>query len=377
MRKTRLLTPGPTPVPERVLLRMAQPILHHRSPDFEALFERVRGKLKKLFGTQQEVITFVSSGSGAMEASIVNFLRRGDKIIVVDGGKFGERFGKIAQAYGVEPIILKVEWGKAVDIAAVKKALDENPDVRAVCVQASETSTGVAHPVKEICELTRNHQAITIVDGITAVGVWDMPMDEWGIDILLSGSQKALMLPPGLAFAAVSEKAWKHNETANLPRFYFDIKKEHGSQKKNQTAWTAAVSLLAGLDEVLNIIEEEGYDELYARHDRMARASRAAMEALGLELFAENPSPAVTTVKAPEGLGSGKIVKHLNKTYGIRLVAGQDHVKDTIFRIAHLGYFDDFDVLTAINAIEMTLNDLGHPVARGKGVAAAQEILSA
>lgn len=376
MRKTRLLTPGPTPVPERVLLRMAQPILHHRSPDFEALFERVRTNLQELFGTKQDVLTFVSTGSGAMEASITNFMRRGDKVIVVDGGKFGERFWKIAKAYGCEPIVLKCEWGQAVDIAEVKKALDENPDAKAVCVQASETSTGVAHPVKEIAELTRNHQAITIVDGITAVGVWRVPMDEWGIDILLSGSQKALMLPPGLAFAAVSEKAWKLNETADLPRFYFDMKKERDTQRKNQTAWTAAVSLLAGLDEVFAIINEEGLDELYARHERMAKASRAAMEALGLELFAKSPAMSVTTVTAPESIGSGKIVKHLNKTYGIRLVAGQDHAKDKIFRIAHLGYFDDFDVLTAVNAIEMTLNDLGYPVPRGKGVAAAQEILA-
>lgn len=376
MRKTRLLTPGPTPVPDRVLLRMAQPVLHHRSPDFEALFERCRRNLGQLFGTSQDVLTFVATGSGGLEASLVNFLRRGDKVIVVDGGKFGERFWKIAKAYGCEPVVLKVEWGNAVDPAEVKRALDANPDAKAVCVQASETSTGVAHPVQEIAALTRNHQAITIVDGITAVGVWRVPMDEWGIDVLVSGSQKAMMLPPGLAFAAASEKAWKLNETADLPRFYFDMKKERDNQRKNQTAWTAAVSLLAGLDEVFKMFEEETLDGVYARHDRMARATRAAVQALGLELYAKSPANSVTTVKTPDGFDAEKLVKLLTKTYGIRMVGGQDQAKGKIFRIAHLGWFDDFDILTAINAVEMACNDLGLKVPRGKGAAAAQEILA-
>ncbi len=240
MKKIRLLTPGPTPVPERISLRMAQPIVHHRSPEFEQVFARCREGLACLFQTKQDVVQLASSGTGAMEASLVSFLRRGDEAIVIDAGKFGERWAKLAKSYGVNAVTLKVEWGSAVDPGAVKAALEEHPNAKAVFVQANESSTGVAHPVQKLAQITRNGAAILVVDAISALGAFDLPFDAWGIDVMVSGSQKALGLPPGLAFVAASEKAWKLNETADLPRFYFDLKRERDNQRKNQTAWRKA-----------------------------------------------------------------------------------------------------------------------------------------
>ncbi len=370
MKKIRLLTPGPTPVPERLSLRMAQPIVHHRSPEFEAVFARVREGLQWLFQTKQDVLVFTSSGTGAMEASFVNFLRRGDTVIVVDGGKFGERWSGFAKAYGVNAITLKCEWGHPVDVAAVGKALRDNPSAKAVYVQANESSTGVYHPIKELAQATAKTDAILVVDAISALGAMPLPMDAWGIDVLVSAGHKALGLPPGIAFLAASAKAWALNETADLPRFYFDLARERDSQRKNQTAWTPAISLVDGLDESLKMFREEGLENVFARHERMARAARAAMQALGLTLYSKSPSPAMTTVESP--VDSEKLVKHLFNQYGIKLVGGQDAAKGKIFRIAHLGYFDDFDMLVVIGAVERGLHDLGAKVELGAGLAAAQ-----
>ncbi|HZZ83424.1 MAG TPA: alanine--glyoxylate aminotransferase family protein [Anaeromyxobacteraceae bacterium] len=372
--KSYLLTPGPTPVPERLALAMAQPILHHRAPAFEKLFAQVREDLKWLFQTKQDVLVFLSSGTGAMEGAVTNFLRRGDEVIVVNGGKFGERWGKICKAYGVEVVEVKVEWGKAVDPAQVAKALEQHPAAKAVYVQASESSTGVAHPVKELCALTRDRPGtITVVDAISALGAFDLPMDAWGMDVLLSGSQKALMLPPGLAFAAASEKAWKLAETADLPRFYFNWKKEREMQAKNQTNFTPAVSLIVGLAEVLRWLKEDGLAKTFERHTRMSLAARAAVTALGMKLYTDSPSMALTTVVAPDGVDTDKLVKVLRDRYGVTLVGGQDQAKGKIFRIAHLGYFDEFDICIAIAAIERALSDMGVKLELGKGVGAAMK----
>ncbi|MFL5262661.1 MAG: pyridoxal-phosphate-dependent aminotransferase family protein [Anaeromyxobacteraceae bacterium] len=372
--KSYLLTPGPTPVPERIALAMAQPILHHRAPAFEKIFARIREDLKWIFQTRNDVLVFAASGTGAMEGAVTNFLKKGDKAIVVDGGKFGERWWKICKAYGVEPVVIKVEWGKAVTPEQVKKALDENPTAKAVYVQASESSTGVAHPVKEICALTKAREnTITVVDAISALGAFNLPMDEWGMDVLLSGSQKALMLPPGLAFAAASEKAWKLAETADLPRFYFNWKKEREMQVKNQTNYTPAVTLLVGLAEVLTWLKEDGLEKVFKRHERMSKAARAAMTAHGMKLFTDSPSLALTTVIAPDGIDTDKLVKVLRDKYGVTLVGGQDQAKGKIFRIAHLGYFDEFDICTAVVAIERGLADLGAKIEFGKGVGAAMK----
>ena len=372
MKKIRLLTPGPTPVPERLSLRMAQPIVHHRSPEFEAVFARVREGLQWLFQTKEDVLVFAASGTGAMEASFVNFLRRGDTVIVVDGGKFGERWTKVAKAYGIAAVVLKCEWGNPVEPAAVERALGENPSAKAVYVQANESSTGVYHPIEQLARVTAKSSAILVVDAISALGAMPLPMDAWGIDVLVSACHKALGLPPGLAFLAAGDKAWKLNEAADLPRFYFDVKRERDNQKKNQTAWTPAITLVEGLDESLSMYREEGLENVFERHARMARAARAGMQALGLTLFSKSPSAAMTTVIAPGGVDSEKLVKHLFKQYGIKLVGGQDAAKGKIFRIAHLGYFDDFDMLVVIGAIERGLHDLGAKIELGAGLAAAQ-----
>jgi len=363
-------------LPESALLAMAQPIIHHRTPQFSEVFKETAELLKYVFQTKQDVLMLAASGTGAMEGSITNLFSPGDEVIVINGGKFGERWGKISEAYGLKAHWITVEWGKAVDPAIVKKALDENPRVKAVLVQASETSTCVAHPVKELAALTKDRECLLIVDGITGVGVFDIPMDDWGIDVLVSGSQKAFMLPPGLAFVALSEKAWKFQETSKCPRFYFDYKKERKNLKDNTSAYTPAVTLITGLREALLMIKNEGLQNVFARHDRLARATRAAAGALGLKLLAPDaPSNAATGIFMPEGVDGGKLVKYLRDEMGVTMAGGQDHLKGKVLRVAHLGYVDTFDTIIAISSIEMALNKLGYKAELGKGVAAAQQIL--
>jgi aspartate aminotransferase-like enzyme len=376
MMKKYLLAPGPTPVPDASLLAMARPVIHHRTPQFSKTFKETAELLKYVFQTQEDVIMLSSSGTGAMESAITNLFSPGDEVIVVNGGKFGERWGKISEAYGLKVHWLKVEWGEAVDPAVVAATIKQNPAIKAIMTQGSETSTTVAHPIKELAALTKGTDRLLIVDGITSVGVMPMPMDEWGIDVLVSGSQKAFMLPPGLAFIALSPKAWRAAETAKCPKFYFDLAKERKNLKKDTTAYTPAVSLITGLKEALLMIKEEGIENTFARHDRLARATRAGAVALGLKLLApKSPSTAATGVYVPEGVDGEKIVKYLRDTMGVTMAGGQDHLKGKILRIAHLGYVDTFDTVVAMSSIEMALKKFGHPVKFGAGVAAAQEIL--
>ncbi len=377
MKKTYLLAPGPTPVPPDTLLAMARPVIHHREPEFKPIFEACRRDLKYLYQTERDVLILAASGTGAMEASVSNFLRCGDRALFVNGGKFGERWGKILRAYGCEGVEIKVEWGQAVDPQAIRAALDADPSIRAVYVQASETSTAVCHPVQEIAAITRERPGVLlVVDGITAVGVFDLPMDAWGIDVLVTGSQKALMLPPGLAFIAWSAKAESFLSQSDLPRFYFDLKAEAKKQQDNQTAWTPAVSLVVGLQDVLAKVRAETREGVFARTGRLARATRAAVAALGLELFAPDcPSDACTAVVVPAGVDGLALKKALRECYGITVAGGQDQAKGKIVRIAHLGYADLFDVVTAVAALEMALAGAGHPVRLGTGVGAAMEIL--
>jgi len=376
MKKKYLLAPGPTPVPESALLAMARPVIHHRTPQFSKIFAEAAALLKYLFQTKEDVLILASSGTGAMEGSVVNLFSPGDEVCVVNGGKFGERWALISRAHGLKVHEVKVEWGSPVDPAEVERVLAENPAVKGIFSQASETSTTVAHPVKELAELTRERECLNIVDGITAVGVFDVPMDEWGIDVLLSGSQKALMLPPGLAFVALSEKAWKFNESAKCPRFYFDFAKERKNIAKDTTSYTPAVSLITGLAEVLGLIREEGLEGVFARHDRLARATRAATAALGLKPLAPvSPSNAATGVYVPGDVDGAALVKYLRDEVGVTMAGGQDQLKGRIIRIAHLGYTDTFDVTTAISALEMALAKSGHDVELGAGVAAAEKIL--
>jgi aspartate aminotransferase-like enzyme len=296
---------------------------------------------------------------------------------VIRGGKFGERWGEICKAYGIEFFPIEVEWGKAVDPRQIKKALESDPAIRAVYTQASETSTGVRHPIWEIAEIVKKHEeTIIVVDAITGIGVFNIPMDEWGIDVLISGSQKALMLPPGLAFAALSDKAWRCVERSNLPKFYFDYKKELKSAQKNQNSFTPAISLFVGLRESLNLIRKEGLKEVFQRHEKLAEATRAAVKALGLELYAQDsPSNALTAVKVPEGIQGGKLKNLFFERFGITVAGGQDQAKGKIIRIAHLGYYERLDMVMVISALEMLLKEMGYSFELGSGVKAAEEIL--
>jgi aspartate aminotransferase-like enzyme len=377
MEKKYLFSPGPTMLPPEVLLKMAEPIMHHREPEFEKMFAEIREGLKYLFQTKNEVLVFTSSGTGAMEGAVSNILLKGDKAIVVRGGKFGERWGEICKAYGIEFIPIDVEWGKAVDPQRIKELLESDPSIRAVYTQASETSTGVKHPIKEIADLIKRYEdKVIVVDAITGIGVFNIPMDEWGIDVLISGSQKALMLPPGLAFAALSDKAWKLAEKSNLPKYYFDFNKELKNTKKNQSSYTPAISLFVGLREALHMIRKEGIKAVFRRHEMLADATRAAVKALGLELYApHSPSNAVTAVKVPEGIQGGKLKNLFFEKFGITVAGGQDQAKGKIIRIAHLGYYERLDMIMVISALEMLLKEMGHAFELGTGVKAAEEIL--
>ncbi len=377
--KKYIFTPGPVAVPSEVLIEMAKPIMHHRTVEFESIFAEVREGLKYIYDTKQEVFILAASGTGAMEAAVANTLSRGDKVVVVNGGKFGERWGKICRAYGVEVEELMVEWGHAVDPADIKNALDKDPSIRAVLVQASETSTGVMHPTREIAEITKGRDdVLLIVDGITGVGVFPLPFDEIGIDVLVGGSQKAFMLPPGLSFAAMSEKAWKFNETSDLPKFYFDFKAALKNAEKNTTPYTPAVTLIIGLAAVLRRFREEGRENMYKRHANLSLAMREAMKAIGLELYVKDiPSTALTTVVAPPEIGSGKVIKALADEFGITVANGQDQAKGKIFRVSHIGDIDKTDTLTMVAAVESVLNGLGYKFDFGAGTKKASEILSA
>jgi aspartate aminotransferase-like enzyme len=378
MYRYRLMAPGPTPVPESVLLKMALPIIHHRTKAFEEVVSRVRDGLKWLFQTKNEVLIFAASGTGAMEGAVVNLMRKGDTALCINGGKFGERWGKICKGHGLLYDEIMVEWGKAVDVQVVADRL-RSKKYRAVFATASETSTGVYHPVKELAALVRNNPETAIaVDGITAVGVNHIPTDEWGIDILVSGSQKAMMLPPGLAFASVSEKALRFAKESDVPKFYFNFIKEHQSILENTTAYTPAVGLILGLEEVLRLMQAEGLQNVFKRHDRLAEATRQALQAMGLKLLAPDaPSTAVTAVFSPEGMDAGKVVKCLRDDFNMTIAGGQDHLKGKIFRIGHIGYYDPMDILSCLAAVETALNKNGYKVAPGSGLAAALKVLTA
>jgi aspartate aminotransferase-like enzyme len=377
VQKYRLLAPGPVTVPERVLLAMARPVLHHRAPEFLPILEEIRENLRRLFQTSQDVLVLASSGTGAMEAAVANVVSRGDRAVVVRGGKFGERWAELCTAYGADPVCVDVEWGQAADPSVVRKAFEQYPDAKALYVQASETSTGVYHPIRELAQIVREQEdRLIVIDAISGLGVHDIPMDDWGLDIVVSGSQKSFMLPPGLSFIALSERARPAIEHSTSPRYYFDLRKELNSQPGNQTAYTPAVSLLLGLRESLAMIFEEGLENVFRRHATLSRATRAAMRAIGLELFApDSPSHACTSVWVPDGVDGKSLTKRLRDEYGLTIAGGQGKIAGKIFRVGHLGYVDRFDVITAVAAIEMMLSEMGYPVKLGEGMRAASEIL--
>jgi aspartate aminotransferase-like enzyme len=377
MKKYQLMAPGPTPVPSDVLLAMAQPIIHHRTPEYEALFVEVRDGLKRLVQTSQEVIPLACSGTGAMEAALVNTLSAGDTVVVVSAGKFGERWLELARAYGLQIVELKAPYGETVPAERLAEALRAHPATKAVLTQHSETSTGVLHDVRAYAAVTRDTDAILVVDAVSSLGIANLEMDAWGLDVVVSGSQKGLMLPPGLGFCALSDKAWALNKTSRLPKYYFDLAAERKTVVKNEAHFTPAVSIVIGLRTVIQMLEREGLATVFKRHDRLARATRAGAEALGLGLFCQaTPSPAVTAVTAPPGLDSERIVKAYSQASNITIAGGQGEMKGAIFRLGHMGYAAEFDVVISLAALEQVLADLGQPVDFGAGVRGAQKVFA-
>ena len=377
MLKRYLLAPGPTPVPPEVLLAMAMPVIHHRAPDFLPILDSAKKGLQWLYQTKNDVLILCSTGTGGMVGSVNNFFNRGDRVLVINGGKFGERWVKICQAYGLEVDEVIVEWGYAVKPEIIEEKLKKDGSIKGVFVQASETSTGVYHDIKTLASVVKKYEdTLFIVDAISALVAHDLRTDMWGIDIMTGGSQKGVMLPPGLAFVSVSEKAWKKAEISKLPKFYFNFKKERENLAKNQTNFTSPVSLIVGLNESLKILQAEGLENVFKRHERLANATRKAVQSLGLELYAkESPSNAVTAIMTPPGIDGQAVYKNLREKYGITAAGGQDKARGKIFRIAHLGYSDRFDIIAAVAGIEMVLKGMGHPVKLGTGVAVAQELL--
>lgn len=375
IKKQRLLTPGPTPLYPPALHAMMASDLHHRTEDFRKVYQACVSDLKVVLGTSYDVVPLVASGSGAMEASVSNLFSKGEKVIVCVAGKFGERWEGITKAYGLSQVVLRVEYGQVVTPAQVKEALDANPDTKGVFIQASETSTGASHDIESIAKLVAATEAILVVDGITGIGTQPLKIEEWGIDVLIGGSQKAFMIPPGLAFLSISPKAWKRADTSDLPKYYFNLKKEAKNAAAGESSWTPATSLMLAMAKALEYIKSIGADKVIENAQLLAKATQAAAAELGLELFAkDSPGSAVTAIKAPEGMDSGVIVKGFKQRFGAIIANGQGTMKGQIFRIAHLGYFDFADMFAVIAALELILVSNGHPVKLGSGVAAVQRV---
>jgi aspartate aminotransferase-like enzyme len=370
--KFRLLTPGPTPVPEETLLELAKPMIYHRSEEFRTILSEVLDRLKYVYNTDNDVLPLTSSGSGALEAALVNTVPAGKKAIVLNAGKFGERWRNIAHAYGIEAIEVSVPWGKAVTPEMVEKALKAHPDVMALCSTLSETSTGIGHDIEAFGKIVASTPALLLVDAISGLGAMECRTDAWHIDLCVTGSQKALMMPPGLAFVAVSQKAWNVID-ANPPArtFYFDLKKARKSLATRDTPYTPAHTLIRALRVSLEkLVGNCNMEQIWTRHARFAAAARAAFQALGLEIFPERPNNALTVVRSP--VDSSALLAKLEKQFGMKLANGQDALKGKIFRLTHMGYIDQFDILAAISGVEYVLSEMGVKIDVGAGVAAFQ-----
>ena len=378
--KLTLMIPGPTPVPETVLKALGRHPIGHRSGDFQEIVRRTTEQLQWLHQTSGDVLVITGSGTAAMEAGMVNTLSLGDRVICGDNGKFGERWVKVARAYGLDVEVIKTEWGQPLDTEAFRRALeaDTAKEIRAVILTHSETSTGVINDLETICGHVKAHgTALTIADCVTSLGATDVPMDAWGIDVVASGSQKGYMLPPGLSFVAMSDRAWEAYDRSDLPKFYLDLGPYRKTAAKNSNPFTPAVNLYFGLEAALEMMQSEGLETIFARHSRHRNAAQAGMKAIGMPLFAAegHGSPAITAV-APEGIDAELLRKSVKERFDILLAGGQDHLKGKVFRIGHLGYVCDRDVLTAVAAIESTLQSLGlHKGSMGAGVAAASAAL--
>jgi len=378
MKRNLLLTPGPTQIPPDVCAELGKPIIHHRTPEFqENIKEAIKG-LQYVCQTKNDVYLLASSGTGAMEAAVCNLLSPGDKAITVEGGKFGERWTELCHAYGAEAKVISVEWGTAVMPKNIEALLEAEKDVKAVFVTLNETSTGVVTDIKGIAEVVRKTEAVLVVDAISGLGVVDLPMDDWGVDVVVAGSQKGFMLPPGLAFVTVNDKAYNLIEKSKNARYYFDLRKSKKAFQKDDTPFTPAIGIIIALNKSLNKFKEEGLENLFAKYSLLAKATRQAAKTLGLELLAEESciSNVLTAIKLPEGMDGGKLVKIMRDTYGISIAGGQGHLKGNIIRIAHMGCVDEYDILTGISCLEKVLKELNFDFGVGSGVAAAQKVFN-
>lgn len=375
MRKNYLLTPGPTPLPPEVSSAMARPIIHHRTPQFQAILKEAGEGIKYIFQTKNDVYILASSGTGAMEAAVINLLSAGDTALVIQGGKFGERWTEICRAYGINAEVIDVEWGRAVNPQDIQKNLKENPKIKAVFTTLCETSTGVVNDIKAIGEVVKNTEAVLVVDAISGLGAIDLKADAWFCDVVVSGSQKGLMLPPGLGFISVSPKAEKFIESSKSPKYYFSLKAAKKAWASTDTPFTPAITLIIALNEALKMMKEDGLEKIFLRHKRLACGTRAAVQALGLELFSPSASSdVVTAVKVPTGIDGEKLVKTMRDVYGITIAGGQAELKGKVIRIAHMGFTEEFDIIAGISCLEKVLALMGHKFELGKGVKAAEEV---
>lgn len=360
LNKPRLLTPGPTPLPEQIRLVMAQDMIHHRKSAFKHVMAELQERLKVLFGTSQVVMPLACSGTGVMTAAVTNLFAPGEKVIVIDGGKFGERWVKISEGHGLQVVTITTEWGKAVAVADIEAALNAHPDARGVLIQNSETSTGVLHPVKQLAAVTRSRDVLLVVDGISSVGISPCPMDEWGVDCLLTGSQKGLMLPPGLGLIALSERAWRKAETVPPACFYFNLLSERANVQKNQTLFTTPVSLIVGLNESMKMFMEVGLETVYRKQWALTILARTAVTQMGLELLApDHFTWGLTSVKLPEGIDGSKLLEIAAERFGVIMAGGQDHLKGHAVRIGHMGWVDWADLVAGLHALAESFRACG------------------
>ncbi len=375
MKKDYLLTPGPTPLPPQVSAAMAKPIIHHRTPQFQEILKEASSGLKWVFQTANDVFIISSSGTGAMEAAVVNLLSSGDTALVVQGGKFGERWTELCKAYGIGTEIIDVEWGKAVSPEEIGKRLKANPQIKAVFATLCETSTGVDNDIRAIAAIVKETPAVLAVDAISGLGAVDIKPDAWGVDVVVAGSQKGLMLPPGLGFITLSPKAWKLVEASKTGRYYLDLRKAKKALDKNDTPFTSSITLIIALSEALKMMQQDGLENIFKRHKIMAEATRAAIKALGLELFAPTAaSDGVTAACVPAGLDGEKLVKTMRDTYGVTIAGGQAELKGKVFRIAHMGFITESDIIMGIACLEKVLTQMGYKFPLGAGVKAAEEV---
>ena len=374
--KSKLFTPGPTKVPGAVLAAVGKQVLHHRSPEFSEKVRHVQDEFGRLLQTHHDALLFTCSGTGMMEAAVANLLSRGDKAICVNNGNFGERWVEICRAYGVEVVELALDWGKSVTTEELGKSLDEHPDAKAVFIIHSETSTGALNDIKALAKAAHDHDAIVVIDATSSVGVHEIRMDEWGIDVIVAGTQKALMTPPGLAFVALNGRAWGLVSDSDLPTYYFDFTKTWKRlQKKGQTPFTTAVSLVHGLEVALAMMEEEGWENVYTRHARMGAAMRAAVKALGFEVLPEFPVNGVTVAVCPDDVDGNRLVRTLDDEFGVRVAGGQNRLSGKVIRIGHMGGIRERDLPMMVGALESALNAVGKHVESGVGLTALQNVL--